>query len=86
MDERSAARVREQLAAQADQAARRNFEVQAHAPGIVIAHLEHFAAAAADGFQNDADEAFGDVDDQAFERFELAAVFCAHHDFGFADH
>ncbi len=86
MDERGAARVCKQLAAQTDQPARWDFEIQAHATGIVIAHFEHFAAAAADGFQDDADEIFRDVDDQALERFELAAVFCAHDDFGLADH
>src|SRR5713226_3028354 len=86
VNEGGAARVREQLAAQADQAARGDFEIQAHAAGIVVAHLEHFAAAAADGFQDDADETFRDVDHQALEGLELAAVFGAHNDFGFADH
>ncbi len=86
VNQRGAARVREQLAAQADQAARWDFEIQAHATGIVIAHFEHFAATAADGFQDDADETFRDVDHQALERFELAAIFGAHDDFGLADH
>src|SRR5229473_1695830 len=86
MNQRGAAGVREQLAAQADQAARGDFEIQAHAAGIVVAHLEHFAAAAADGFQDDADETFRDVDHQALEGLELAAVFGAHDDFGLADH
>src|ERR1700730_2206946 len=86
VNERSAAGVRQQLAAQADQAARGDFEIEAHATGIVVAHLEHFAATAANGFQNDADEIFGDVDDQALDGLELAAVFRAHDDFGFPDH
>ena len=86
MDQGGAAGVGEQLAAQADQAARRNFEIEAHAARAVIAHLEHFAAAAAEGFHDDADEIFGDVDDQALERLQFLAVFGAHDDFGLADH
>src|SRR5258705_8323020 len=86
VNQRSAACIGQQLATQADQSARRDFEIEAHAAGIVIAHLEHFAAAAANGFENDADEVFRDVDHQTLDRFELAAVFGAHHDFGFADH
>ncbi len=86
MNEGGAARVGQQLAAQTDQAARGDFEIHAHTAGIVIAHFEHFAAAGAHGFQNDADEIFGDVDHEALDRLELAAVFGAHDDFGFADH
>src|SRR5882762_1061608 len=86
VNQRGPARIREQLAAQADQAARGDFEIEAHAAGIVIAHLEHFATTAADSFENDADEVFRDVDHQPLERLQLAAVFSTHHDFGFADH
>jgi hypothetical protein len=81
-----AARVGKQLAPQADQPARRNFKIHTHSPGIVIAHLEHFAAAAAQGFKNDADKILGHVDDQALERLELAAIFRAHDDLRLADH
>ena len=63
-----------------------NFEIHAHAAGAVIAHLEHFAAPAAQRFQNDADKIFGNVDDQALQRFEFLAVFRAHHDFRLAYH
>ncbi len=86
VNQRGPARIREQLAAQADQASRGNFEIEADAAGIVIAHFEHFAAAAADSFENDADEVFGDVDHQALDGLELAAVFAAHDDFGLANH
>src|SRR5882757_1259820 len=86
VNQRGAARVGKQLAAQADQSARRDFEIEAHAARIVIAHFEHFAAAAANGFENDTDEVFRDVDHQTLDRFELAAVFGAHHAFRFADH
>ena len=86
VNERGAAGIGEQLAAQADQAARGNFEIEADAAGAVIAHFEHFAAAAADGFHDDADEAFRNIDDQALDGLELLAVFVAHYDFGLADH
>ena len=86
MNQRGAARVRQQLAAQADQSARRDSEIHAHAAGAVIAHLDHFAAAAAKRFHDDADKILGNVDHQALERFELSAVFGAHYDFRLADH
>src|SRR5581483_10866138 len=70
MNKRSAARVREKLAAEADESARGDAEVHADAAGIVIGHFDHFAAAGA----------------EAFERLELAAVFDANNDFRFADH
>src|ERR1700685_4590889 len=86
VDQRGAARVGQQLAAQADQPARGDFEVHAHAAGIVIAHFEHFAAPRAKRLQNDADEIFGDVDHQALKRLELLAVFVADDDFRLAHH
>src|SRR5215469_2552336 len=52
----------------------------------MIAHFEHFAATAADGFHDDADKILGNVDDQAFHRFELFSVFVANDNFGFAHH
>ena len=86
MNQRRAARVRQQLAAQADQAARRNLEVQPHAPGAVVAHFGHFAAAPADGFHHDADEIFGNIDYQPLDGFELLAILRARHNFRLADH
>src|SRR5208283_682935 len=86
VDESSAASVGEELAAQANQAARRDFEIEAHAAGAVIAHFEHFAAAAADSFHDDADETLGNVNDEALDGLHLFAVFGADDDFGFADH
>jgi len=47
--------------------------------------FEHFAAAAADSFENDADEVFGDVDHQALDGARACAVFAAHDDFGLAN-
>src|SRR5215813_5887702 len=86
MNERGAARVGKQLAAQADESARRNPEFEADAAGAVIAHLGHFATARAERFHDDADEVVGDVDDDALLRLEFAAVFVADDDFGLADH
>ena len=86
MDQRSAACVGEELATQADQSARGDFEIEADAAGAVIAHFDHFATAAAYGFHDDADEAFGDINDEAFNGFELLAVFGVDNDFRFADH
>src|SRR5437867_4490404 len=86
MNERGAARVGEELAAQADESARRNPEFEANAAGAVIAHLGHFAAARAERFHDDADEIVGDIDDDALLRLEFAAVFTANNDFGLADH
>ena len=50
MDQGGAARFGEQLAAQADQAARGNAKFHAHAPGAVIDHLRELAAARAQAF------------------------------------
>src|ERR1700751_2783848 len=86
VNQRGAASVGKELAAQTDQSARRNAEIHAHAAGAVIAHLDHFAASAAQRFHDDADKIVGNVDDQAFLRFEFSAVFGAHHDFRLANH
>ncbi len=86
MNQRGAARVGQQLAAQSDQAARGNLEIQPHTAGTVIAHLQHFAAAAANGFHDDADKILRDVDYQAFHRLHFPAVDGVHHDFRFANH
>ena len=86
MKQRGAASIGEQLAAQSDQSARRNFKVHAHTAGAVIVHLQHFAAPGAQGFQNDANEVFRNIHDQAFDRLELFATFVANDDLGLADH
>lgn len=86
VNERGAARVGQKLAAEADEAARGDFEFEANAAGAVIAHLGHFAAAGAERFHDDADEIVGDVDDDAFLRLEFAAAFIANDDFGLSNH
>src|SRR3982074_1481978 len=52
----------------------------------MVAHFHHFAAAAANGFHDDADEILRDVDHQTLERLEFLAIFRTHHDFGLANH
>ena len=86
MNQRSAARVGEQLAAQANQSARRNAEFHAHAPGMVVHHFFHFAAPRAERFHHDADESFRAIDDQHLKRLKALAVFRLHHDFRLAHH
>ena len=86
MDQRRAARFGQQLAAQADQPARGNAELHAHAAGAVVDHLRQFAAARAQALHDDADVGFRAVDHQHFQRLEALAVFGAHHDFRLADH
>ena len=86
MDQRGAARVCHQLAAQSNQPTRRNAEFHAHAPGIVVHHFFHFAAAVSQQLHHDADEIFRAVHDQQFQRLEPPPVFRAHHDFRLAHH
>src|SRR5689334_18464305 len=86
MEQRGAARVREELTAQSNQAARGDFELHAHAARTVIHHLGEFAAPAAESFHHHADERFRTIHDKAFDGFETATVFRAHHDLRLADH
>src|SRR5579859_6223571 len=79
VNEGGAARVGKKLAAEADEAARRNFEFETNASGAVIAHLGHFAAAGAERFHDDADEIVGDVDDDALLRLEFVAAGARRH-------
>jgi len=51
----------------------------------VIAHLHHFAAAAANGFHDDADEFSGMSITRRSTALQLLAILRAHHDFGLAD-
>src|ERR1700722_7404865 len=86
MDQGGAAGIGKKLAAQSNQAARGDAEFHAHAAGMMVDHFFHFAAARAEEFHHDADEIFRAIDDKQFERLDAAAVFGAHHDFGFAYH
>src|SRR5579862_352886 len=86
MDQSGAARIGKELAAQSDQATRRDAELHAHAARMMVYHFFHFAAARAEKFHHDADEIFRAIDDEQFERLDAAAVFGAHHDFRLADH
>ncbi len=86
MNQRGAARIGEQLPAQADQPARRNAEFHSHAPGIVVHHFHHFAAPAAQRFDHDAGEGFRAVHHQQFQRLHALPVFLAHHDLRLSHH
>ena len=86
MNQRRAARIGQQLAAQADQSARGNLKFHAHAARAVVDHLSEFAAPRAEAFHDDSDVGFRAVHHQHFQRFEALAVFGFHHDFRLADH
>src|SRR5690349_22116097 len=86
MEQRGAARVREELAAQSDQTTRGDFELHAHAARTVIHHLGEFAAPAAESFHHHADERLRTIHDKALDGFETVTVFRAHHDLRLADH
>ena len=64
LQEAGAARVGEELAAEADQAARRDAELEADAAGAVVRHVRHAALAAAEPCVDDADVVLGHVDDE----------------------
>ena len=86
VQERRAARVGQQLPAQADQAARRNREFHAHPSGAVVDHFAEFAAPASQRLHHHANKVFRTIHHQSLEGFKFLAVFLAHHDFRLADH
>ena len=67
--------------AQADQAAGRDGELEADAATAVVDHVEHPGPATADQFGHGADEIFGAVDRQLFDRFLHFAIDEAGDDF-----
>ena len=69
-----AARVGEQLAAQADEAAAGDAELHAHAAVAVVVHVRHLGLAHAELFHHHADEFFGNVDGEVFDRLHELAV------------
>src|SRR5262249_27704964 len=71
---------------QTDQSTGGNLEIHAHTAGAMIVHLQHFAAPAAQRFQDYSDEVFRNVYDQSLDRFELFAAFVANNNFRFAYH
>ena len=83
-----AARVGEELAAQADQAAAGHAEFDAHAAIAVVVHVGDFAFARAELLHDHADEFFGNVDGQVLDRLHQLAVFfiALGDDLGLADH
>ena len=79
------ARVGEHLAAQANQAARRNQELEAGAAGAVIHHLFHLRLADAQLFDHHADVLLGDIDGEHFEGLHRLAVDLAGNNLRAAD-
>ena len=65
---RGAARIGEDLAAQADQTARRHVELEAHPARSVVHHLGHLASPHAEFFYDHAEKRLGTVDHQELER------------------
>ena len=81
-------RVGEQLAAQSDESAAGNIELDAHASVAVIVHVGDFALARPQLLHHDADEFFRNVDCQVLHGFHELAVDAlgdnlrlAHHQF-----
>ncbi len=81
-----AARIGQQLAAQANQPARRNLEFHAHSARSVIHHLGHFPAPRAQRFHDDAQKVLRHVNHQHFQRLMLRAIDFLEHDFRLAHH
>src|ERR1017187_2461408 len=79
-----AARVGEDFAAQADQAAGGHMEFQAHAAGAVVDHLDHLPLACAELLDDHAQEIFRAIDDQVFHRLAQFVVDGARQDLGLA--
>jgi hypothetical protein len=66
----------------ADEAARRNPELEAHPAAAVIDHLRHGPAPRAAHRDDHALELFGHVDDQVLHRLHAPTVDLARHDLG----
>ena len=80
-----AARLGEELGAEADQAARRDEVLHARPAGAVVDHLLHAALAQREQLRDDADVLLGDVDRDALDRLVPLAVDLAHEHLGLAD-
>ncbi len=77
-----AARLGEELRAEADQAARRDAELEPHAAAAVVHHLGHDALADARFGDDHALEVLGDVDDEFLDRLGQHAVDVLRDDLG----
>src|ERR1019366_4208824 len=64
-------RVRQNLTAQTDQTARRDMELQTHAPRAVVDHLAHLAFAAAELFDHYPDERLRRINHEHFDRLQI---------------
>ena len=85
VEQAGAARVGEELAAEADEAARRDAELEADAAGAVVRHVRHAALAQRERLRDDADVVLGAVDDELLHRLVALAVDLARDDLGLAD-
>src|SRR5882762_6413163 len=81
-----AARVGEQRAAESDQSAAGHAEFDSHAAVAVIVHVGDFALTRADMFHHHADEFFGDIDGEVFDRLHQFAVDAFGDNLGLAYH
>src|SRR5205807_10562969 len=78
-------RLRQELAAEADESARRRLELKADAPRAVVDHLRHLPLAAAHRLGDDADELFGAVNHDRLDRLKRLPALRARDDFGLRD-
>src|ERR1017187_5073400 len=81
----SAARGRQDLAAEPDHAAARYPVFDTRAAEARVRHLHHAAATLAEAFGDDTDELLGDVDHDHLHRLAEHAVDGAGHDLGVAE-
>src|ERR1035441_4753318 len=79
-----AARIGEDFAAQADQAARGHMKFQPHTAGAVVDHLDHLALAGAEFLDHYAQEVLRAIDNQVFHRLAELVVDGARQDLGLA--
>ena len=75
-----AARLGEELGTEADEAARRDEEVQPHPAGAVVDHVLHASLAERQHLRHDAQEVLRDVDREPLDRLVQLAVDLARHD------
>ena len=78
--------VGKKLAAQSDEAAAGNAELDAYASVPVVVHVGDFTLARSELFHHHADEIFGHVDGQVFDRLHQLAIDALGNDLWFADH
>src|SRR5882724_2331243 len=81
-----AARVRKQLAAQADQTAAGHTKLDAHAAIAVIVHIYNFALAGPELFHHHSDKFFGYVYGESLNRLHQLAIYAFGDNLRFTNH